>query len=160
MSSSGGISPLPADAVVTDPGVAQTIQPTVNNVIPLTVKGNATQAADIFSVQTSSGAIGFRLRSDASVEIDKLTVINDGVNFRMGSATGSKFGDAATQKLAFWNATPIVQPAAPVQPVATASTNVAPFGYATAAQADALVTAVRLLIALMSAALGGNGLTA
>lgn len=160
MSSSGGISPTNADVVVTDPGATQTIQPTNPAAIPLIAKANATQAADLFQVLNSAGAPGFRCRAGASAEFDLTFTVNDGVNMHLGSTTGMKIGDGATQKLAFWNATPIAQPAAPVQPIATASTNVAPFGYATAAQADALVTAVRLLIALMSAALGGNGLTA
>ena len=34
----------------------------------------------------------------------------DALDFVLGSTTGTKFGTATTQKLAFWNATPIVQP--------------------------------------------------
>jgi hypothetical protein len=36
--------------------------------------------------------------------------VTDAVNFILGSTTGHKFGTATTQKLSFWNATPIVQP--------------------------------------------------
>lgn len=60
----------------------------------------------------------------------------------LDSTTGTKFGTAITQKLAFFNSTPIVQRASAAQTAVavTGSTNVTPFGYTTAAQADALVT--------------------
>lgn len=86
----------------------------------------------------------------------------DGTNVIVGSTTGTKIGTATTQKLGFWNVTPVVQPSAYTQTYATAtkthsnptatsvsttgSTNVAPFGYTTAAQADAIVTAINALI--------------
>jgi hypothetical protein len=35
----------------------------------------------------------------------------DSVHISFGTSTGTKIGTAATQKLAFWNATPVVQPA-------------------------------------------------
>ena len=38
-----------------------------------------------------------------------ITVAN-GVNFAFNTGTGTKLGTATTQKLSFWNATPIVQP--------------------------------------------------
>jgi hypothetical protein len=37
--------------------------------------------------------------------------LNDGINITLLTTTGSKIGTATTQKLGFWNATPIVQPA-------------------------------------------------
>lgn len=74
------------------------------------------------------------------------------------SAPGGQAGTTTT--LGFYGATPVVRPAAAAQPAATASTNTTPFGYTTQAQADAIVTGVRTLIATLSAALGGNGLTA
>ena len=48
--------------------------------------------------------------------------LNDGSNIVLGTTTGSKIGTATTQKLAFWNATPIVQPAAAAQAALTNST--------------------------------------
>ena len=36
--------------------------------------------------------------------------ISDAKNFVFNTTTGTKFGTATTQKMAFWNATPIVQP--------------------------------------------------
>lgn len=74
-------------------------------------------------------------------------------------ATPAVTGNAAGSTLGFFAAAPVSRPAAPTQPAATASTNAAPFGYTTQAQADAIVTAVRSLIAILSAALGGDGLT-
>lgn len=43
--------------------------------------------------------------------------LEDARNFQVGSTTGTKFGTATTQKLGFWNATPVVQ-----QVLATGST--------------------------------------
>ena len=36
--------------------------------------------------------------------------LSDGTNLAPGTTTGTKIGTATTQKLGFWNATPIVQP--------------------------------------------------
>jgi hypothetical protein len=38
--------------------------------------------------------------------------IGDSINIVAGTTTGTKFGTATNQKLAFWNATPIIQPTA------------------------------------------------
>lgn len=45
------------------------------------------------------------------LEITNSTTIttSDAVNYALGSTTGTKFGTANTQKLAFWNSTPVVQ---------------------------------------------------
>ena len=69
------------------------------------------------------------------------------VNIIVGTTTGTKIGTAITQKLGFYNATPIVQRAgaAQVAVATTGATNVAPFGYTTAAQANAIVTLVNEL---------------
>lgn len=40
--------------------------------------------------------------------------ITDATNIVLGSTTGTKIGTATTQKLAFYNSTPVVQPAASV----------------------------------------------
>jgi len=34
----------------------------------------------------------------------------EGTTFKLGTTTGTKIGTATTQKLAFWNKTPIIQP--------------------------------------------------
>lgn len=78
----------------------------------------------------------------------------DGVDVIVGSSAGTKIGTATTQLLGFWNKTPVDQPSAYTQTYAladkthavstfaavaeTASTQTTPFGYTTAAQADAI----------------------
>lgn len=90
----------------------------------------------------------------------------DGVNLALGSTTGTKFGTATTQKLAFWNTTPVVQPAAAGQAAAaaqgqasltdstggTASTTLAAIT-AGAAYAQADMTAVKNALASIAAQL-------
>lgn len=53
--------------------------------------------------------------------------LTDGVDIAVGSTTGTKIGTATTQKLGFYNATPVVQPSAYTQTYATADkTHAAP----------------------------------
>lgn len=68
----------------------------------------------------------------------------DAYNIILNTSTGSKIGTATNQKLGFHNSTPVVQRAGAAQAAVgtTAATNVTPFGYTTAAQADAIVTLV------------------
>jgi hypothetical protein len=49
----------------------------------------------------------------------------DGVDFIVGSTNGTKFGTATTQKIGFYNATPIVRPSAYTQTFATADKTMA-----------------------------------
>jgi hypothetical protein len=60
-----------------------------------------------------------------------------------GTGAGTKIGTAITQKLGFYNATPVVQPASAAQAavVTTGATDASPFGY-TEAQANAIVALV------------------
>lgn len=44
----------------------------------------------------------------------------EGVNLPLGTVTGTKFGTATTQKIGFYNATPIVRPSAYTQTYSTA----------------------------------------
>jgi hypothetical protein len=64
-------------------------------------------------------------------------------NIVAGTTTGVKVGTATTQKLGFYNATPVVQPAGAAQAAVatTGATNASPFGY-TEAQANAIVALV------------------
>ena len=64
-------------------------------------------------------------------------------NIVAGTTTGVKVGTAITQKLGFYNATPIVQPAGAAQAavVTTGATDSTPFGY-TEAQANTIVALV------------------
>jgi hypothetical protein len=62
-------------------------------------------AADVFSVETAGSE---RLRIDSAGVMQ----IADAGNITVGTTTGTKIGTATTQKLGFYNATPVVQPAA------------------------------------------------
>lgn len=78
----------------------------------------------------------FRIAPDGTL------TIADAGNLAVGSTTGTKIGTATTQKLAFYNATPIVQRAAAAQAAVatTAATQTTPWGFSTQAQADAIIT--------------------
>jgi hypothetical protein len=56
--------------------------------------------------------LGYRFYSVGTTGLDgNITLIDtSGTNIIFGTTTGSKIGTATSQKLAFWNATPIVQP--------------------------------------------------
>ena len=102
------------------------------NVIELATAGttairiNATQQVGIFT-----GAIGSRLQVNGNCAIgyagstaaptnglqvagatnlNNLVTLGDAVNIAVNATTGTIIGTATTQKLAFWNKTPIVQP--------------------------------------------------
>lgn len=73
-----------------------------------------------------------------------LTTFKDGYSLSGGTGTGTKIGSSVSEKWSMHGLTPVAQRAGAAQ-VAVATTgavNVAPFGYTTAAQADAIVTLV------------------
>jgi len=78
-------------------------------------------------------------------------------DFRFGTVTGTKIGTATTEKLSFWNTTPIVQPTALTAADATATDG-------TIGTADTLINNMRIRIneleAKLSSAFGGVGLIA
>lgn len=60
----------------------------------------------------SNSEIGSSVRSKLNQALAILDgTVPDALNFAFGSTSGTKFGTATTQKLGFFNATPIVQPA-------------------------------------------------
>lgn len=77
----------------------------------------------------------------------------EGVDWALGTATGSMIGTAAAQKLGFHGATPVVQRAGAAQAavVTTAATQTSPYGFATQAQADAIVALVNEIRAALVA---------
>ena len=91
--------------------------------------------------------------SRPKVQIDRgganLT-ITDG-NIVLGTTTGTKIGTATAQKLAFHNATPVIQRAGAAQAAVatTGATNSTPYGYSSEAQANAIVTLLNELRAAM-----------
>lgn len=60
------------------------------------------------------------------ITLEELFKIPDAVNVATGTTTGSKIGTATTQKISFWNATPVVQPAAVPNITTTATTGTLP----------------------------------
>lgn len=58
----------------------------------------------------------------AAWELSGNKSLNDGANIVLGTTTGSKIGTAVTQKLGFFNAPPVVQPAGAGQVSAAAQT--------------------------------------
>ena len=76
-------------------------------------------------------------------------------NTRVRETTnGLKIGGAATDKVGFYGATPIVQRSGAAQAAVatTGATNSSPYGYTTAAQADAIVTLLNEIRAALVAA--------
>jgi hypothetical protein len=73
--------------------------------------------------------------------------IDDANDIILGTSTGTKIGTAITQKMGFYNATPIAQRAGAAQAAVatTGATQTTPWGYTTAAQANAIVTLVNEL---------------
>ena len=55
--------------------------------------------------------LGSLLKSDRYL-IERMMQFNDGKNIQLGKTTGTKLGTETTQKLGFYNATPIVRPSA------------------------------------------------
>jgi hypothetical protein len=61
----------------------------------------------------------------AALNLSGNKTVFDGVNLVLGTTTGTKLGTGVTQKLGFWNVTPVVQPAAAAQAAAAAQTQAA-----------------------------------
>ena len=58
----------------------------------------------------------------ATLGLSGTKTVFDGANFAIGTTTGTKIGTATTQKIGFWNAVPVVQPASANQAAAAAQT--------------------------------------
>ena|SRR3990167_3340416 len=80
------------------------------------------------------------IRSDRFT-FEKLIQLMDGRNIQLGITTGSKFGTGTTQRIGFYNTTPIAQRSGADQAAiaTTGATNSSPWGYTSAAQANAIV---------------------
>lgn len=100
------------------------------------VKAAASQTADLFQAATSAGTVVFSVGAAGDV------TMADAKNIIVNTTTGTKIGTGTTQKLGFYNATPIAQRSGAAQAAVatTAATNVTPYGYTTQAQADAIIT--------------------
>lgn len=92
---------------------------------------------------SSAGAVTFdAVGASAGFTFSDSVTMADAKNLIFNTSTGTIIGTATGQKFAFHNATPVIQRvgAAQAATATTAATNVAPFGFTTAAQADAIVT--------------------
>lgn len=80
-----------------------------------------------------------------SIDPTALFTLVEGANLALGTVTGSQFGTAANQKLAFHGASAVIQRANAQQAdiASTAATNTTPWGFSTQAQADGIVTLLR-----------------
>ena len=74
----------------------------------------AGSAALAFSSSTTAGATHFFFNHNFVTGAGKInykdSVITDAGNIEVGTTTGTKIGTATTQKIAFYNSTPVVQP--------------------------------------------------
>ncbi len=73
---------------------------TGNTVTTITTAAQA--AARTYTVPDAGADASFVMSAGTST-------FAEGANFAVGTATGTKIGTATTQKLGFWNATPVVQ---------------------------------------------------
>lgn len=81
---------------------------------------NATGGSFLFEAVSTGCVLYAGGNAYLTVTANTLTIA-DATNFVLNATTGTKIGTATTQKLGFYNATPIVRPAAYTQTFATAS---------------------------------------
>lgn len=74
-------------------------------VIPLTLKASASHTANLAEWQNSAGTILLNVQAGGHLEY------KDATNIVFGTTTGTKLGTGTTQKLGFYNATPVAQQA-------------------------------------------------
>ncbi len=100
-----------------------------------------TSTATAFAIQTN-GASAIIIDASQNSTFYATLSMDEAKNMAFGTTTGTKIGTGTTQKIGFWNATPVVRPSGAAQAAVatTAATNVAPYGYTTAAQADGVIT--------------------
>jgi hypothetical protein len=75
----------------------------VNEALTINAKGSG----NVTIGNTSTGTVN--IGAAGGVHLDNQVTVADAVNFGVNAATGTKIGTATTQKLGFWNATPVVQ---------------------------------------------------
>jgi hypothetical protein len=83
-------------------------------------RGKLEWASNVLRIGTEKAGTGsaraLELQTDGTTRLTigtaGLFTIADALNIEVGTTTGTKIGTATTQKLGFWNATPVVQPTA------------------------------------------------
>jgi hypothetical protein len=88
------------------------------NATPVAQQANSVDLVTLLStlgLRASGGNPPLNIGSGAitcgALNVGSTVTITDAVNVAVGTSTGTKIGTATSQKLGFWNATPIVQPA-------------------------------------------------
>ncbi len=114
----------------------------------------------IFQVDLAPAAAAFVFRAGQTTPVTVFTLgaagvmtYYDGATEVHGTSTGTKFGTATNQKMGFWNATPVIQPAG--------ATQAAPAAYATGAfglDSNANMQALYDLVVAMRTALVNTGI--
>lgn len=77
--------------------------------VPLVLQAKASQSASLFRIQDSTGASLIAVSSNGTMNFNVSPSITNGVNIVLGTGTGTKIGTSASQKLGFYNATPVAQ---------------------------------------------------
>lgn len=78
-------------------------------------------AGDIIVIDTTTGAVSITITTSAAAGLVLAghVTMGDAKNIILNTTTGTKIGTATTQKLGFFNATPVVQPSAYTQTYST-----------------------------------------
>jgi hypothetical protein len=120
-------------------GTGWIIIPRATTTVPFTCRGMASQTADLQRWTDSSASVLAKIAADGSFTttgtlavtgastLTGLLTANGGItlgdaqNIAFNTTTGTKIGATTSQKLSFWNATPIVQPTTAVSSATVAS---------------------------------------
>lgn len=108
------------------------------------------------SAITRSGASGSAILTvSGTLAIGTGLSITDAKNIVFGTTTGTKIGTATAQKIGFWNATPIIQPASASQAAVgttapAGGTGTAAGGWDTSAHRDTAITTINACVTLVN----------
>ena len=91
----------------------------------------------------SSGNI-YSFNGDVIISSAGQVTLVDGINLVIGASSGSSLGQASSL-ISVYGVTPVAAQTAPAAVATTSATNVAPYGFTTAAQANAIITTLNSL---------------
>lgn len=96
---------------IRQPTLAATSATTITNAATLAIEQSPAAAAPNMTITNSRAlwVMGGVTRLDGQIQLNALTVISDGQNVQVGSSTGTKWGTSSTQKMGWWDATPVVR---------------------------------------------------
>lgn len=86
----------------------------------LYIDANGAAGSQLYVNEGTLASCNFNLLGSGSQAVT--TTLAEGVNIATGTTTGSKIGESVSQKIGFWNATPVIQQAAALQGALTNST--------------------------------------